>query len=104
MPFVTALLAGFARLFGPLLIQFLISLGVGAVTYTGVKALLDYAEGQVHTLIGGMGSAALQIVSACGGDVAISIIFGALAVRMTLMGMSAAGSVTKWRLGGGGGS
>lgn len=98
MPFVTALLTGLATLLGPMLLNFLFSLGVGFITYVGIKALVDAALAQVVALVGGMSAEVVTLLAVMNVDKAITIIFSALAVRLTLMGMNAAGNMSRFKL------
>lgn len=96
MNFVLSLLRGFSTLFGPLLVQFLFSLGVGFATYTGVRALVDQAEAYVWTNFAGLPSNIINLAQVMQVDTAISITFAAVGVRLTLMGVSAAGSLRRF--------
>lgn len=99
MPFITALLAGLTSIAGPLAVRVLTGLGVGVATYSGVKALLDMLLSEVQTNMNSLGGQLLQFAAVFNLDRAIMIIFSAYTVRLTFMGMTAAGILTRmqWR-------
>lgn len=93
--FVAALLGGLVNIAGHLAGKVLLSLGFGAITYTGLTATLDYLKGQVLTAIGGLPAEVVSMLAYMKVGVALSIIISAITVRMTLDGLSAGGSISK---------
>lgn len=94
--FVLALLRGLVAMSLPAAIRLLAGLGFGYATYTGVKALIDSAESEVATLLGELSSEIVNLLAVMKVDSAITLLFSALIVRLTLQGMSALGTLTKW--------
>lgn len=83
-----AILGAFIQGASTLVGRILIALGFGYVSYTGISTALDYAESQVISNLQGLPSVAVQIASATKVDVAVSIIFSAIAVRLLLQGLT----------------
>jgi glutamate/tyrosine decarboxylase-like PLP-dependent enzyme len=69
----------------PLAKQVLIALGIGAVTYAGLQALLGAAQTQVLNNWGQMTGATAQLVGYFGFGQAVSIILGGMAAKGALM-------------------
>ncbi|QLF92217.1 DUF2523 domain-containing protein [Pseudomonas sp. ABC1] len=80
---------------GHLAARVLWSLGVGIATYTGLGWIVDQIETLIRTSYNGALAGIPQIMSLMGFDHAISIIFAAVSVRMTLMGLSAMSDTIK---------
>ncbi len=57
----------------------LTALGVTALTYVGVDALVTRFQGEIQNLISGAPLAMLQIFYIAGGGVVLNILFGAMA-------------------------
>lgn len=103
-PLVAALGAAFkwiiASSIGLLLVQLVISLGVGFVTFQGVSASLDWFEGFVTAQLPAAGPVA-SILGLMGFDVGFSILFSAMGVALTLR--TVGGTFRRLTLGSGGG-
>lgn len=80
----------------PLIIQVLVSLGIGVVVYTGVDFALDeayqYIVSQTNALTGDL----LAFFAIMNLDKYITMIFGAYSAKMAVKGMTASGSISKW--------
>jgi len=97
MPIFFATLWGaFLNIAASLVGQVLIALAVSVVTYTGVSSTLGWAKTQLLTAIQGLPAEVIGMLSAMGVGVFISIVTSAITVRMTLDGLSAAGSIKKF--------
>lgn len=94
--FLASLWGGLLNISRALVGQVLIGLGVSVVTFTGVNATLGWAKTQLLNSIQGLPGEVVGMLSAMGVGVFISIVTSAIAVRMTLDGLSAAGSVKKF--------
>lgn len=99
MPIVLWALRGLSVLFSALVPRILISLGIGIATFAGVKTLVDQAKALIVTQLGGLSGDVINVLALCKVDVAINILFSALIVRLTLQGMSAAGAITRFKVG-----
>lgn len=86
--FVAALLGGLINIAGYLAGRVLLSLGFGVVVYTGISATLDYVKDQAISSISGLPSDMVQLLAYMKVGECISIITGALAVRMLMNGLS----------------
>ena len=96
-PLAAGLLAGLAAGIGPLVIKALGAIGVGVVTYVGVSALLDEAYTIITAnLTGGPFPQLIAVLGVMQIDTAITMIFSAFAVRMTLKGVGATGAISKF--------
>jgi hypothetical protein len=96
MPFfVASLLGGLVNIAGSLAGRVLLALGFAAVTYSGVSVTLTWLRTQVLNAAGGLSADLLQLLSFLKVGEAISILFSALLVRLTLNGLSAGGSISK---------
>jgi hypothetical protein len=100
IPVVSALLSGLALAAVPIALRVLAGVGVGVVVYQGVNALLDSVVYQVSAGLAGLPASGLAILQLLGFQTALSIILSAVAVRLTLLGVSALTgslSVTRFR-------
>lgn len=95
--FVAALIGALVSAAGSLIGRILIALGIGVVSYTGVSALLSSLRSEVQGYITGMPADILPILGALKLDVAVSIIFSAIAARFALQGLTS-GAVKKFVL------
>lgn len=85
------LFAGLGMLYkgaGSLVGQVLISLGIGYATYSGLDVSLDWLKGQIIDSFASFPVEALQILSALKVGQGLSVIFGALAGRMAVDGIT----------------
>jgi len=96
MPFfVSALLGGLLNIAGTLAGQVLIGLGISVVTYTGLSLTLDALEVAVASSLTGLGSEMVGIIKYMGVGKAISVVFAAYTVRLTLSGLTN-GTLKAW--------
>lgn len=71
------------------------ALGIGVVTYTAVGPLMDQAEAAIISNFGGMSSSMLGVLALGRVDDAISVVISGCVVRLGMMGMTAAGSISR---------
>lgn len=64
----------------------LLALGLSYVVYQGMDTLLDMLQGSVEGYYGGLPAIIHSVITLSGADVAISILFSAVAVRLLLNG------------------
>jgi hypothetical protein len=104
VPLVTALWTAFVAIAVPLAVRVLGALGLGVATYTGVKALIDWALDFVKSNINALGADLLVYVAVFNVDRFFTIVFSAMVVRLVFVGLTSAGAITKmqWRSPGGG--
>ncbi|UTH73573.1 DUF2523 domain-containing protein [Chromobacterium sp. IIBBL 290-4] len=76
------------------------AIGFGMVSYAGANALLSGFKSLISSYVGGLPSAIFALLGMAGFGQAISILFSALVIRMTLAGMDAAGSMIQSKWGG----
>jgi len=95
IPVVAAFWATFSAIMVPLAYRLLAGLGIGMVTYSGLRELLDMALEGIQTSIGGMGANVLQWVALFNVDRYFMIVFSAMTVRMVFQGLQATGLVQK---------
>ena len=93
--FIAALLGGLVNIAGHLAGRVLLSLGIGAVTYTGLATSLDWLKAQAVGALQGLPSDLIGLIAFLKVGEAISIVVSALLVRMTLDGLSAGGAISK---------
>lgn len=86
--FLAALLGGLVQSASSIAGRVLIALGIGYVSYTGITALLDWIKAQVVAYLVGAPSTIVSIMGLLKIDVAVSIIFSALAARLVLQGLT----------------
>lgn len=72
-----------------------VALGVAAITYVGFSALFDQAVAHIQTQLTGLSAAIASVFILMRVDDAISVVLSAFAVRLTLMALTSAGSLTK---------
>lgn len=88
VPFIPIILRMFGGLLvrvGPMLVSSVLSaLGVAAVSFVGAKIAIDTIHNLVKTNVSGLPSIALQMVALLKFDVAIEILFAAVAGRMAI--------------------
>ncbi|WP_343590352.1 DUF2523 domain-containing protein [Paracidovorax wautersii] len=93
--FVAAIGGMLLNLAGSLAGQVLLSLGIAVVTYTGTDAALDKLKADALGAMSGMPRELVALLAYMKVGVAMSIIFSAVAVRLSLSGMS--GAVKRFR-------
>lgn len=95
MPLILAwLLGGLVSIAGSLLGRVLIALGVGYVSYTGITSGLTYLSNLVQSNVNSSGVLVVQALGLVQFDVVVGIIFGAVAAKFVLNGLSG-GAVKK---------
>lgn len=87
---IASLWGGLMRIAPSLVGQVLISLGISVVTYSGVSTSITWLKTQALTSINGLPADLVSLLSYLGVGQCISIIFSAMAVRMTLSGIAGA--------------
>lgn len=96
MPIFLAALGGMLiNVAGSLVGQVLISLGISVVTYTGVSSVLDTLKSNALSAFSGLPADMVSLLAYLKVGVSMSIITSAVAVRMTLSGMT--GAVKRFR-------
>ncbi|MFB0826508.1 DUF2523 domain-containing protein [Chromobacterium violaceum] len=99
MPVLIAIVAAvITTLLTNLISRIIGAIGFGMISYAGANALLGYFKSIIQSSIGGLTSAIFSLMGMAGFGQAMSILFSALVIRMTLAGMDAAGSMiqSKW--------
>jgi hypothetical protein len=86
--FLAALLGGLVQAASSIVGRVLIALGIGYVSYTGINALLGWIKSQVVSYLVGAPGTIVAIMGLLKIDVAVSIIFSALAARLVLQGLT----------------
>lgn len=96
MPVFIAAIGGMLiNIAGSAVAQVLIALGLAVVTYTGVDTVLSTLKAQALQAFSGLPADLVALLSFLKVGVAISIITSAVAVRMSLQGMT--GAVKRFR-------
>jgi len=81
---------------GPLVTRVLTGLGIGAVSYVGITALLAQVKSYMVSSVSGAPADALQLMGLAKLDIAFNIILSAVTARAVMAGMNAAtGGITK---------
>ncbi len=93
MPAILAFLAALTStsVLYPLIARVLVGLGVTAVTYAGVSALVGVIETKIGVGLTGLGAAGLAIFHLAKIDAAMSVLMSAYVARLTLSGLTGAG-------------
>jgi hypothetical protein len=86
--FLAALLGGLVQAAGSLVGRVLIALGIGYVSYTGISVLLDWIKAQAISYLTGAPATVVAIMGLLKIDVALSILFSAMAARLVLQGLT----------------
>lgn len=86
--FLAALLGGLVQAAGSFVGRALIALGIGYVSYQGINALLTWIKLQVVAYLVGAPATVVAIMGLLKIDVAVSIIFSAIAARLVLQGLT----------------
>jgi hypothetical protein len=89
------ILGGLVQIAGSLAGRVLLSLGFGFMTYTGVSVTLGWLKTQMLAGFAGLSPQILGLISMMKVGEAISILFSALLVRLTLNGLSTGGAISK---------
>jgi hypothetical protein len=92
IPIIGAL--GFAIV--PIIVKVAISLGVGVVVFTGVSAASDAAFSYIVDQTNDLTADVLAFFAIMNLDKYITMIFGAYSAKLTIQGMTAAGTFNKW--------
>ncbi|MGU2531130.1 DUF2523 domain-containing protein, partial [Pseudomonas aeruginosa] len=96
MPMFVALFSFLSSIAGPLVAKVLISLGIGAVTYTGISLMISQIKTYAVSMFGSVGADYAAILGLAKVDVALNIVFAAVVARAVISGMDkASGSITK---------
>lgn len=97
MPWIISiLLAGLLRIVGSMVGRVLLALGLGAVEYMGISALIDSAVASASSLLGIVGTSALaEWAGFFRIDQHISIILSAIGVKVLISALGGA-SVKRW--------
>ncbi len=95
VPWVAALIGGLVAAAATFAGRALIGIGVGIVTYTGFKVLLDKVQSDVVSNLKGVPVEIIQIMGLLEVDTCVSIIFSAYLGKLIVSGLSS-GSVKKW--------
>ncbi len=77
----------------------LLALGIGAVSYIGISAVISQLSGIAFANLGAVGGPAGQLLGLLNLSPAMSMLFSAGVIKMTLQGLSAGGSVYRWQQG-----
>jgi hypothetical protein len=93
--FIAAIGGMLLNIAGSMLFQFLLSAGIGVITYVGADTTLDTLKNQAISAFGGLPAEMVALLSYMKVGVAISIITSAIAVRMGLNGVN--GTVKRFR-------
>jgi len=86
--FLAALLGGLVQAASSIAGRVLIALSIGYVSYTGISALLTWIKSQVVSYLVGAPATMVAIMGLLKIDVAVSILFSALAARLVLQGLT----------------
>ena len=86
--FLAALLGGLVQAASSIVGRVQIALGIGYASYTGINALLNLIKSQVVSYLVGAPGTVVAIMGLFKIDVAVSIIFSALAARLVLQGLT----------------
>lgn len=92
---VTWILGGLVMIAGELAGRVLLSLGFGWMVYAGVDVTLTWLKTQALSGLAGLPADMLGIIATMKVGEAISIVFSALLVRLTLAGLGPGGSIYK---------
>lgn len=89
LPLVAAAIAGLAAVAGQLVMKALVGLGVGAVSYVGITALMDALVLDVQNALFSLSPDVLALIGVFNVDRVLSLIFSAIAARIALAGVNA---------------
>lgn len=77
-----------STIIGPLAAKLLTSLGMGAVTYVGITAVLAAARGSLLGNVNGMPADVLSLLGLIKLDIAVNIMLAAVTARAVLSGVN----------------
>lgn len=89
------LLRGLLGIAPSLIAMVLTRLGVGMVTYTGISALTNTLSTQIFGMFGSIDSFGMQMLGLLQVGTCINIMLSAITVKLTIKGLSGAGSIKK---------
>lgn len=100
IPLAVGIWAAFSAIAVPLVVRILIALGIGSVTYVGIKALFDSLLANVQSQFAGFPTEVLDVIAVMRVDDAVTVLFSAIVVRLAFAGLTAAGAIqrVKWTL------
>jgi hypothetical protein len=106
MPFLLALFGGAVSsvVIRAILIRAVVSLGIGAVTYTGVMLGFNALVTHVQTNLAASAGSTLTFLTLCKVPSAMSVVLSAYTAAMALKGLTALGAITKLNVTGGAGT
>jgi hypothetical protein len=85
---IASLLGGLIQACSSIAGRVLVSMGLGYVSFTGVRALVDAVKGDVIAAIGAQGGTVVQLAGVLQVGTCINIMISALIVKLTLMGLT----------------
>ena len=88
---ILAVITAWRPLILPLVVRLLAGLGFAAVTYTGVGSLLDTVTANLWASMGAAPAGVLTILQLARVDDALTVIISAVAAKLALKGLTAAG-------------
>ncbi|WP_199101646.1 DUF2523 domain-containing protein [Aquitalea sp. ASV11] len=98
MPALAALVWGvITTILSSLISRIVTALGLGMVSYSGASTLLAFLKSSITSSVHSAPAAVVSILGMFGFGQAISILFGAVTIRMTLAGMDSAGNFVQAR-------
>ena len=77
-----------ASIAGPIAVRVMLALGFGVATFTGLTVAVTYLKDTIITSVGGLSAVLVQFAGILRFDVAVNLIFGAIAARLALQGLS----------------
>ncbi|WP_293934947.1 DUF2523 family protein [Iodobacter sp.] len=95
IPWIAALIGGLVSAAATFAGRALIGLGVGIVTYTGFKIVLEKLQSDVISNLQGVPIEIIQIMGLLEVDTCVSIIFSAYLGKLVIGGLTG-GSMKKW--------
>ena len=91
-----AILGGLLAIAPSLIGRFAIGLGISAITFTGVNSLLVFLKTMAVSNFQLLGVTIVGYMATMKLGTCVSMLISAYVVRLTLSGLSAGGSITKW--------
>lgn len=88
MPIIAALIGALIAAIGSFIVQALIGLAFGVVTYTGMQVAMDWFLNGFISNINSLPSQLVQVIALLRFDSAISIIMSAITVRLVMQGLN----------------
>ncbi|MDW5418877.1 DUF2523 domain-containing protein [Iodobacter sp. CM08] len=95
IPWIAALIGGLVSAAASFAGRALIGLGVGVVTYTGFKIVLDKLQSDLISNFKSLPIEIMQVLGVLQVDTCVSILFSAYLGKLVVSGLSS-GSVKKW--------